>query len=300
MSQPFDTIVFDIDGVLIDTYPSFRQAILAASSWVLKERLSLTGGPLTDLAVTDTFKAHLGFNDDFDVTEALIFFFAAKSKAYGERAIPALWRLSPSLSEALEEGSERGGGKTAFQKALRDRLGLKRVNAFPRLAREVFRQAYAGSDIGKIYGRSSRESLLARGAEEVCREGLWRREKVLLKVPLSERFAYGIVTGRNRGETECALQLLGEESAKFQAVICADDGVKKPNPEALARVAEELGTKSGIYIGDTRDDCELVRRYQERWGTPSFSCAIVGNLHFNTFPHLQARDVNLILRQLYA
>lgn len=288
-------MVFDVDGVLIDTYPSFRRSILEAAEWVLKHRVGLNGASLGSIRETDKFKACPGFNDDFDVTEALTFFYGLKAQKYRERSIQKLKKLFPSLEEVLLQCSKAGGGKEKFKQVLVNLLETEPKSSFyPRVARQVFRELYAGDELKLIYGKKARRRLTSPKA------GLWKKEKVLLKVPLEEGFRYGIITGRNAGETACALSMLGKEKAKIEVVVCADEGLRKPDPEALRRVARKLGTKCGIYIGDTRDDLLMVKSFNQQEGRKVFDCAIVGKLQLDAYPHWKAKNVNSVLRSIYA
>ncbi|HIE08987.1 MAG TPA: HAD family hydrolase, partial [Armatimonadetes bacterium] len=87
------------------------------------------------------------------------------------------------------------------------------------------------------------------------------------------------------------------------AVLTHDDGVRKPDPWGLLEVSSRLGASKPVYVGDTVDDLEMVRRARGR-GLGAI-CALVlsghggeGNINFfrEIGAEWVARDVNEVLR----
>jgi phosphoglycolate phosphatase-like HAD superfamily hydrolase len=48
----------------------------------------------------------------------------------------------------------------------------------------------------------------------------------------------------------------------WQVVVAATE-YAKPDPQALRYAIAQVGTRGGLYIGDTADDFDLVRLYRE-------------------------------------
>ena len=68
-----DCLLFDMDGVLLDVSQSFRAAIIDTTQFYLKEQLGLEDtGPLIEADEIELFKFAGGFNDDWDLTNAVV------------------------------------------------------------------------------------------------------------------------------------------------------------------------------------------------------------------------------------
>src|SRR5438105_13215286 len=73
----------------------------------------------------------------------------------------------------------------------------------------------------------------------------------------------GMITGRVGPEVDSALERMEAYSGdRWWDVVISADQCPKPNPRALQLAIEALGTKGGLYIGDTADDHDLVINYQ--------------------------------------
>ncbi len=93
----FDTIFFDVDGVLIKTTDSFRATDIAVAEYVAGTIHGLDWGreqglPLVTMADVDAFKQAGGYNNDWDMCYLLASLFTARLRewrgtALGERSI---------------------------------------------------------------------------------------------------------------------------------------------------------------------------------------------------------------------
>ncbi|MBS3816754.1 MAG: hydrolase [Candidatus Thermoplasmatota archaeon] len=93
-------------------------------------------------------------------------------------------------------------------------------------------------------------------------EGLWRKEKPIVRLELlrraEEKFKIGVVTGRDRLELDLAEDIIGYE---FDEYVTRDTFLK-PDPRALK---ELVGEENGVYVGDTSSDQLLVDNYNSRY-----------------------------------
>lgn len=292
-----EAVVFDVDGVLVDTRRSFRETILTSARIVLGRWHGVEGPPATSHQ-TDLFKQIPGFNDDYDITIALTAFWEMKRLLGGGRpaTTKALAPFGPTLSQVLERAERSGGGLGAFLHCVESYAPEgRKVRIRPNVVRQVFREVYAGREIEEIYGRKARYGY-AKG-------GYWRKETPLLRTPLPSGLRYGIITGRNRGETKLALRLCSlNGQVAPQAVLHTDHGMRKPDPRLLCGVLRHLKARRAVYVGDTRDDLLLVNNYRQKYGqsegTLVFSCR-VGHLNdLGIKPDLEAADVNELLGYL--
>ena len=64
MKTKYDGLIFDMDGVIVDVYRSYREAIRQTASYFLKRNVSMSE--------VDEIKNKAGMNNDWDATYALI------------------------------------------------------------------------------------------------------------------------------------------------------------------------------------------------------------------------------------
>jgi len=242
------SLVFDVDGVLIDTHHSFREVIPEAVNCYLDSVLGLIGS-VRRMQIDDgeTIKKAGGFNNDWDVAEAGL--------------ILALWRyFSPStvpdLETLINDTASAGGGIAGVKDLVRVRLGdagareimehvdrdlLERICKELYMGESIFREIYdEDTRYHQGEGGMSREQPLVTG-------DIWEEA---LQVP------YGIFTGRIPEEMRLAAEILGlPDRPGAETMICDDDRFPvKPDPAGLLHLARQLEDRPLYYFGDNRDD----------------------------------------------
>ncbi len=246
-----EIIVFDIDGVLIDTSKSFRVAVSRTVQYYMTKVLGyIDTGILIQPEEVQLFKLAGGFNDDWILSQSAILFFiykALKSRFKDTNSI----RLSPpSLAEFTKAISYEGDGLSKTRNylvSLDGNIFYKAEEKFDKkFIIRIFQEIYAGSKyVKRLYGT---EPIL--GTEE----GLWRNEEVILdKTLLPEDIFYGIYTGRTASETELALELLKLEIPP-QAIVTMSSSIVKPNPRGLEIIREYYKKNILAFVGDSMDD----------------------------------------------
>jgi HAD superfamily hydrolase (TIGR01548 family) len=307
-----DAILLDVDGVILDVSQSYRVCIMETVQWYAREILQLEdNAPLVCGEDIEGFKMAGGFNSDWDLTNAAVMFVIAKkvqSKASDTQAIVA---REPDWEYFTSEIKRRGGGLPVAEIIILEMLtpGQRRdfAHAYkPRLATQIFQEMYGGEDACKdLYGFEP---------EHIHGEGLYKNEKVLLDTELlkmlSSRFKIGLLTGRTKNETKLAMKFAGLQIPESRWVT-EDDGVKKPDGQALMLLREKVDFKCGVYVGDTMDDLSVVQNYRELKGAGRakiISCTALsgpsGEAHRRTFleagTEIAAPDLNTFLQFLKA
>lgn len=257
----FDTIFFDVDGVLIKTTSSFRATDIAVAEYVTGTLNGLDWGQregkaLVTLEDVAAFKQAGGYNNDWDMCYLL----AALSTA----------RLREWRDTALAERSSQEWAVLSRQANLQGRGGVTWVNevvphsALPDYAQvgEIYHECYWGVDeYRKRYGRLPRyladapgfvhreEMLYAAGFPKQLREAGIKR--------------MGLITGRVGPEVDSAVERMQAHSGErwWEVVISADES-PKPDARALQLAIEAVGARGGLYLGDTADDFDLVINYR--------------------------------------
>lgn len=258
------TVVFDVDGVIVDVHKSFRRMISLATNFYFKYKLELYGNArLVTPRIIEIFKRAGGFNNDWDLAAALIYLYLniyiqkGKPQTLDRLKVPA-HDLAHLVKMLL---SKNGGSLKGFLQSADSYFGLgqKVSELFDRqYIDELCMLLYAGKKVESVYGPIK---LIDPLMEKILkRYELYRHETPLLEEKcLKEGINYGLVTGRTPGE----LSLLKERfPLLFQKAIhkITDDGKnpRKPSPEVLRFYVEKELTPL-LFVGDARDDFETVQ-----------------------------------------
>ncbi|MFD1511794.1 TIGR01548 family HAD-type hydrolase [Halomarina rubra] len=234
-----DTIVLDIDGVLVDVADSYRRAVV--------ETLDRTYDETIDRDGVQSFKDAGGFNDDWELTHAAALYILASREGYDA----PLGRFTDAIAAS-------GGGLDGAHTVVADALApdaRERVHAAwdPDALTDTFQQLYLGSDLYRE---------LEGGDTIIEREGFIHDESVLVAPEtldhLRERYAVGVVTGRPEAEAALALERVGLDLPDEHVVTMDSPVAGKPDPEGLVGLAERLDADRLAFAGDTLDDVQTV------------------------------------------
>jgi phosphoglycolate phosphatase-like HAD superfamily hydrolase len=264
-----DAIVFDVDGVLVETDASYIEAVARTVQWLLVHDLALVDdGPAVDAATVRTWKRHGHWNDDWDLSYALFD-----------------WLTAATGSTTAQRRRSAGDAASAarVERAV-DRDRWERI-------RGIFEEIYNGT-----------ATAVARfGVAPLVHQerGLAATERVLLEAGLLRDLAalgihkVGIVTGRSLADWE-AVRVRMPRPVET-AVATMEDG-RKPDVAALRKVIDALRPRAFLAVGDTLADLEMVRRWNASGsaivGTPVMLCPEEDE------PDYAARGPTLFIRSL--
>jgi len=264
-----DAVIFDMDGVLLDISRSIRVVNCLAVPYYLR---TVLGWPTPDDLLTsadiELFKNASGFNDDLDLTNALVLHYIAKGRENPSAAPETLNVLQPNLNRYAARIKERGGWLKAaeditFEHLTReDTLAVETDYRKP-LIKQTFQEMFAGEHCEQLYGFAP---TLYTGP------GYVNFDAPLLDLArLPEGKALGVLTGRTSAEARLGLEMCGlAERIPAAHLITKSDGFQKPHPGGLVALAKRLGFTSAVYIGDTLDDMRTVQRFNAAHGPTRF------------------------------
>ena len=259
--HPFDTIFFDVDGVLIKTTNSFRATDIGVAEYVTGVMHGLDWGQregkqLITLGDVEAFKQAGGYNNDWDMCYLLASLFTARLRE---------WQGTPLAERSIQEGADLSRAAN-----LQGHGGREWVDTvIPASARidygvigDLYHECYWGAE--EYRKRFGREPEYLPDAP-----GLVHREEMLYAPDFPRRLReagiahLGMITGRVGPEVDSAVERMEAYSGeRWWDVIISADVYAKPDPRALQAAIQEVGTGGGLYIGDTADDHDLVQRYQ--------------------------------------
>ena len=239
-----DTIVFDVDGVLIDVSRSFTRAVKDTITRYVEHTE-------TDATIEQQIAALRrvgGFNNDWDLAYGLI----ALLRAQKEFSEPG--HTPPQLEQTAAETGERG---------------LEMIRALvPPGALPDYDEVHATGN--RLYWGSGTDGLHLLERPFVTSEFFDQLRGLGVE-------KMGLFTGRDRHEAGAALKTLGYTGeTPFSAIVTSDE-FTKPDPAALVHLARELETKRGVYVGDTGDDLRLVQEYSRSAApeAPTFASVMI-------------------------
>ena len=240
----FDAVVFDVDGVLVDTDRSYTEAVIrTVQHFLVREAGLRDDGPAVDRATLRAFRRAGSWNNDWDLAYGLVAWLRAASGASTSEVRRNAVAAEAAASLAPEELARAAGPAM--------RWSWTEV-------RGVFEELYNGSAV-------ARERYGAEPRLHVAR-GLAADEAVVLERATLDELAalgmtkVGIVTGRTAADyAQIRARLpLGEA-----VPVVTDDDARKPDPALLGRVMAALDARAALVVGDTLDDLRMVQRYAE-------------------------------------
>ena len=246
-----DTVVFDVDGVLVDTDASYTEAVLRTVHWLLVHDAGIADdGPAVSRADIRAFKIAGGWNNDWDLSTAMYRWLLAGVRSGAAAKTTALRRDAGSAAEAARLSLEEHGS----------RAGTRAPRSWVEI-RGVFDEFYAGTEVAVARHGMRPRVHAARGLVET--------ERVLLRPALIDELRalgvsrFGVVTGRARAEWEA---IAARVPLPAGTIVSTAEHGQKPDPEPLRRVVDALGSRSALTVGDTMDDLLMVVNYQQLGG----------------------------------
>ncbi len=262
--KSIDTIVFDVDGVLVNSEKSFIEAICRTVNFYYKNVLKFdTSENLIEPKEVYFFKDAGGFNNDYDLTSAIILFYLMKYRKYGSKNISVLKEKPPNLKILTTKMFRLGGGlQNMFDLLNKINIDDKNwiLNNWNKdLIEKIFKEIYAGSTLCKeLYGFSP-SILKSSGLIDYERILIEEKQKIFLRA-----YCLGILTGRSQGETNVILNKLNwQDILGKDNIYTSDDGPEKPNPQGLVKISKNCNTNLGLFIGDIWDDLFTVKYFNK-------------------------------------
>lgn len=258
-----DALIFDMDGVVLDSRGSIDSAHpVAISFWASNYRGLTETEAMIDSADLGVFKFYSGFNDDWNIASAVALIYSVKSEWLGVKSGSRLRQASPVFSEILEAASKLGSGVEGV------RLWLERNapgDAYKQgvakwdgdLVMKIFMEVISGPNCQEMYGFKASHYL---GEGTILGDRLLAPRDLLTTLP----WKVAVYTGRTFGEAKVGLRIVGMQDWVDDALLFSvDEGMPKPDGRPLGILMDRLGADVGAFIGDNRDDMNSVLLYRK-------------------------------------
>ncbi|GHO43910.1 HAD family hydrolase [Ktedonospora formicarum] len=257
----FDSIFFDVDGILIHTTDSFHATDIATAEYVVGTIHGLHWGqaentPLLTVTDVDLFKQAGGYNNDWDMCYLLASLYTAKLREW--QGTEFATRTNAHWAALAREAHLHGQGGRIW---VEENIPASACIDYATIGNIYHEYYWGGEGMRKYYQRDPQ--YLSPDTP-----GLYRRERMLYQPDFFRRLRtagikhLGMITGRVGPEVECALEQMEAYSGeRWWDFVIPADVCPKPNPQALRQAIQLTGALGGLYIGDTADDRDLVRNY---------------------------------------
>jgi len=270
--KKIDAIIFDCDGVLIDITKSYDLAIKEVIKYFLKQFGIEKSLPITQ-DIIEGFKSTGGFNDEVDVTYALILSLVVANRM----KTPEQKFLVDVINNADHTGIK---SVEKFITTLSvDISDITKKLDYPgphnkNLLYSVFDQMFYGSELYyKLFKKQS----------QFFGQGFIENDVNLLKndliTKLKNKFKnkLAIVTGRGRESIRYTLGNLLDEFDLKNSIFLEDESreLAKPNPQSLIKSIRGLRSTCCLYVGDSMEDYIMAKKATEN-GHDTIFCAIFG------------------------
>ncbi len=236
---------------MVDTTNSYPKAVIKAVSNYGAELNGYSWEP--EPFHFNQFKIISGFNNDWDVAEALLLFFLQQE----------VLKKPVSFSTFVADLANEGKGAVNLISWINNRENPEADKLSELYTKEKIRkysmEYYAGSERCKEFF----------GFDPVLRDcsGMVENEKLLVDTALLEKLqeVKAVYTGRNRNELQYVLNKIGYSGWKMEFCFCDDShSPVKPDPAPLCALAESSECRGIIFAGDSRDDLETVKNFNQK------------------------------------
>ncbi len=269
-----DGIVFDCDGVLIDVTNSYELAIKKTVDFILNNMASFDEKDLVTTTMIDGFKSTGGFNDEVDVTYALILS-AVTSKKLGKP-------FSKFVKEVIKN-SDKTGIKSVEKLLDSLKVDLSEIKSKLAYPGKKYASPLSSSFDELFYGKKLFTKLYRRKPKFFKGKGLIENDIVLIdKKFLDEiRKKFGtnisIVTGRGHISASHSLKKLFDDFNIKNSRFLEDEPRKmaKPNPEPLISSIKGMKTSCTIFVGDSTEDYLMAKEARKK-GIEVVFCGVYG------------------------
>ncbi len=297
-----DGILFDVDGVLVDTRLSYNLAIKKTVKHIL-DILNMAK-PIKSVSDNIILKMRRtgGFNNDTDTTYALILT-SLVSQIANPKELESLLFGAPNKIDARGIMSMEKYLSTLYSRATVKKMKHKLGYPGPvgeSIVTTVFDEVFYGAELyNQRYGIYPKYYF---------GDGLIDNEKVVITKRtarfLLDKFnnSIGVVSGRSKLAFEYSLQGVLSTFNQEACIFLEDEPRKnaKPNPYGIRKAMKRMLMKHAIYVGDSVEDIIMVEKAKKEMGLDVEFIGVYGSSAkpMETRKALRQNGAELLLRSV--
>jgi len=260
---PFDTIFFDIDGVLIRTIDSFHATDIATAEYVAGVIHGLDWGKREGKSLLThddviAFKQAGGYNNDWDMCYLLATLCTARLREW--QGMPLATRSIEDWAALSRQANMEGHGGIEWVREVMPASAQLDYGVIGDIYHEFY---WGAAELRQRLGRIPR--YLPDFPGFVHNETMNFPPDFFKRLRAAGIPNLGIITGRTGPEVDIALEMMAARAGEnWWDVVISADQAPKPDPRALQLAIAGIpnGVGGGLYIGDTGDDLDTVYNYR--------------------------------------
>jgi len=265
-------IIFDCDGVLIDITKSYDLAIIKTTQYVLENFAKINDSITVDFKIIDGFKSTGGFNDEVDLTYAVIISLVAANqleKDPTEFIFDVIKNSDSSGIVSVEKYLETQTDISEIKKKL-SYPGTHHQNPLYQIFDQLFYGPKLYENLFKI-----KSNFLESGLIE--QDDVILNEKLLNLLQTKFNSKIAMVTGRGKQSVRYSLKEMLDEFDLNNSVFLEDESreLAKPNPQPLFDSIKGMGDGITLYVGDSMEDFIMAKKVTDM-GSKVIFCGIIG------------------------
>jgi HAD superfamily phosphatase len=260
-------IIFDIDGVLIDTRKSYNESIKQTVQYMVK-RINPTIDNVESLVTDDmifNFRKSGMFNNDADTSYAFILSIVCGPSKISDLHI---------FLEKITGNATTNGIKSVENFLLdysKDKDKVKKImrmlnypgDIYSSIVARVFDEYFYGPSLFKK--QHSADAQYYFGSPLIENDVLLVRDSTIKRISDCFDKRVGIVSGRSRVAAEYSLKWLFDYFDIDASIYLEDEKreMGKPNPLALIKSIRSMEVCNAYYVGDSTEDLLMVLKARE-------------------------------------
>ena len=265
-------IIFDCDGVLIDITKSYDLAIIKTTQYVLENFAKINDSITVDFKIIDGFKSTGGFNDEVDLTYAVIISLVAANQLEKDPTEFIFDVINNSDSSGIISVEKYLESQTDISK-IKNQLsypGTHHQNPLYQIFDQLFYGPKLYENLFKIKSNFSESGLIEQD-DVILNEKLLK----LLQTKFDSKIA--MVTGRGKQSVKYSLKEMLDEFDLNNSVFLEDESreLAKPNPQPLFDSIKGMGDGITLYVGDSMEDFIMAKKVTDI-GSKVIFCGIIG------------------------
>ena len=267
-----DSVIFDCDGVLIDITQSYDQAIAKTTRYVLENFARINNAIDVDFEIIDGFKSTGGFNDEVDLTYAIILSLTAAKK---------LKKDQKNFVFGVIKNAESSGiiSVEKYLENLVDISDIKKQLSYP----DIHKQNPLSKTFDQLFYGPELYQKLFKKPSNFSESGLIQYDDLILDYSLVKKLQkrfdskIAMVTGRGQISASYSLKDLFSEFDLKSSMFLEDEPreLAKPNPQSLLNCIKAMGSTLTLYVGDSMEDLIMAKKATKS-GCNTIFCGIIG------------------------
>jgi HAD superfamily phosphatase len=296
-------IIFDIDGVLIDTRKSYNKTIKKTVEYLVKyiDPTIENGRALVSDELIFKFRKSGMFNNDTDTSYAFILSILCGPSKFSD--------LLFFIEYITENATARGITSVENYISIYSESHLKKIKKLINYPGDIHSSILTRVFDEYFYGPSLFKKQHNTIPKYYFGKPLIENDKILMSHSTIKKILnffgkrVGIVSGRSRLAAEYSMKTLFKFFDKNGSIYLEDEKreMSKPDPTALIKSIKRFGVSNAFYVGDSTEDLFMVQRAKkvsniniELIGVcaPNVRSNQVRNLFKSNGTSLIVRDVN--------